>query len=348
VSRKPSVQAHASSLAYLIGTAAACSLLAPDDDELLSDRGRPGGEASDSGGMGAAGGGASGSGGSSNGAGGTSSGASGAGGSSGAGESGRGGAGGSGASSIGGRGGKGIDGVPGETGGTDGGSFSIPTAGLVLWLKADAGVTTVSGLVSEWRDQSGNNHHAAQALAAAQPSVASPWRASKPAVRFDGAQDFLNLPAMRFGDFRQGLSVFVVADTAGSSSCIPFIQFSNGEEVDDIAFYRDPNGGMTYEVMDTSAICNSPIFPLQTPTAAAVVQTSMGLATVYVDGAACAAETIDPPGSAIRDNVSIGRVPYPRCATFAGNIAELLVYGRALSLTETGIVQSYLAGRWVL
>lgn len=346
MSRKPPVQAHASALAFLIGTAAACSLLAPDDDELLSNRGGSGGATSDSGSKGVGGGGASGSGGS----GGSSNGAGGAGGSSSGGESGQGGAGGSAGFSVGGKGGTrgGINGVPGDTGGTDGGGFSIPTAGLALWLKADAGVTTASGLVSEWRDQSGNNHHAAQALAAAQPSVASPWRASKPAVRFDGAQDFLTLPAMRFGDFRQGLSLFVVADTAGSSSCIPFIQFSNGAEVDDIAFYRDPNGGMTYEVLDTSAICNNPIFPAQTPIAAAVVQTSMGLATVYVDGAPCATETIDPPANVVRNNVSIGRVPYPRCATFSGHIAELLVYGRALSPTETGVVQSYLAGRWAL
>jgi hypothetical protein len=361
VNRRLSAQPSGALLLAIIGTAAACSLLAPDDDELISERGPSGGTRSDSGTEGAgAGGASSGNGGASSGNAGASSGnggsagtsggiggADGAGGSSGAGEGGFGGSAGFGVAGKGGTRG-GIDGVPGCTGGTDGGGVPIPTAGLVLWLKADAGVTAAGALVTEWRDQSGNNHHATQAQAAAQPSVASQWRAGKPAIRFDGAQDFFGLPPMRFGDFSQGVSLFVVADTTGSSNCMPFIQFSNGDEADDVTFYRDPNGGLTYEVEDTFAVCQNPVFPLLTPLAAAVVQAASGAATVYVGNQSCTTETIDPPASVTRNNVSIGRAPYPECSTFAGNIAELLVYRRAVSDLERSSISSYLAARWAL
>jgi hypothetical protein len=364
VNRRLSAQPFGALLLAMVGTVAACSLLAPDDDELISERVPSGGTRSDSGTEGAgAGGASSGNGGASSGNGGASSGnagassgnggsggiggADGAGGSSGAGEGGFGGSAGFGVAGKGGTRG-GIDGVPGCTGGTDGGSAPIPTAGLVLWLKADAGVTAAGGLVAEWRDQSGNGHHATQAQAAAQPSVASQWRAGKPAIRFDGAQDSFGLPPMRFGDFSQGVSLFVVADTTGSSSCMPFIQFSNGDEANDVSFYRDPNGGLTYEVEETFAVCQNSVFPLLTPLAAAVVQAPSGAATVFVGNQSCTAETIDPPASVIRNDASIGRVPYPECSTFAGNIAELLVYRRAVSDIERSSISSYLAARWAL
>src|SRR5581483_5512798 len=47
----------------------------------------------------------------------------------------------------------------------------IPTSGLQLWLKADAGITSNgnSGKVSYWADQSGNGNDATQSDSALQP-----------------------------------------------------------------------------------------------------------------------------------------------------------------------------------
>jgi len=44
--------------------------------------------------------------------------------------------------------------------------------GLLLWLRADLGVTESSGAISEWSDQSGNQLHARQVEAARQPTSA--------------------------------------------------------------------------------------------------------------------------------------------------------------------------------
>jgi polygalacturonase len=63
----------------------------------------------------------------------------------------------------------------------------IPTAGLDLWLKADAGVTTdASGKVSQWADQSGKGNNLSQAVAADMPTFVTNAVYGKPAIRFPG------------------------------------------------------------------------------------------------------------------------------------------------------------------
>ena len=67
----------------------------------------------------------------------------------------------------------------------------IPTAGLQLWLKADAGVDTLNGTVSRWHDQSGNGNDAVQASASRQPLMLANALNGKPVLRFDGSNDKL-------------------------------------------------------------------------------------------------------------------------------------------------------------
>jgi hypothetical protein len=68
---------------------------------------------------------------------------------------------------------------------------SIPTAGLQLWLKADAGVDTLNGTVSRWHDQSGNGNDAIQASASRQPLLVAGQLNGMPVVSFDGVNDKL-------------------------------------------------------------------------------------------------------------------------------------------------------------
>ena len=68
---------------------------------------------------------------------------------------------------------------------------TIPTAGLQLWLRADAGVDTLNGTVSRWHDQSGNGNDAIQASASRQPLLVAGRLNGIPVVRFDGVNDKL-------------------------------------------------------------------------------------------------------------------------------------------------------------
>jgi len=71
------------------------------------------------------------------------------------------------------------------------GAQSLPTAGLQMWLRADAGVDTLNGTVSRWHDQSGNGNDAIQASISRQPLLVAGALNGKPVLRFDGSNDKL-------------------------------------------------------------------------------------------------------------------------------------------------------------
>ncbi len=66
-----------------------------------------------------------------------------------------------------------------------------PPAGLQLWLRADAGVDTLNGKVSRWRDQSGKGNDAIQSDIQRQPLFVDSALNHKPVLRFDGWDDKL-------------------------------------------------------------------------------------------------------------------------------------------------------------
>src|SRR6185369_7700007 len=68
------------------------------------------------------------------------------------------------------------------------------TNGLQLWLKADAGVTATAGKVTAWQDQSGKGNNATQATADLSPLLVPNAINGKPVLRFDGVDDFLEVP----------------------------------------------------------------------------------------------------------------------------------------------------------
>src|ERR1039458_1376082 len=67
------------------------------------------------------------------------------------------------------------------------------TAGLQLWLKADAGITTnSSGLVTSWADQSGKGNDAIQTNTAHAPSLVMNSLNGKPTLRYPGDTRYLD------------------------------------------------------------------------------------------------------------------------------------------------------------
>ncbi|HRZ92864.1 MAG TPA: hypothetical protein P5022_08155, partial [Candidatus Paceibacterota bacterium] len=71
----------------------------------------------------------------------------------------------------------------------------VPTDGLSLWLKADAGVTLNGSNVAGWADQSPSGRDAIQTNEVSQPALITSGT-GKPGLYFDGVDDFLtfNMP----------------------------------------------------------------------------------------------------------------------------------------------------------
>src|SRR5262249_3683840 len=86
---------------------------------------------------------------------------------------------------------------------------ALPTNGLAVWLRADAGTITSGSALSQWSDQSTNNRHATQGTAGSQPTLVNGVINGLPVVRFDGVNDFLTFPLPVNG--LGGMSVFLVA-----------------------------------------------------------------------------------------------------------------------------------------
>lgn len=72
---------------------------------------------------------------------------------------------------------------------------SVIPSGLRLWLDAAEGVTLINGQVSAWRDRQGGRIQAVQPIAGQRPVLVPDAHAGRPALRFDGAETFMMLDA---------------------------------------------------------------------------------------------------------------------------------------------------------
>jgi hypothetical protein len=218
-------------------------------------------------------------------------------------------------------------------------SPSIPADGLILWLRADRGVTAQSSLVSRWTDQSPAHADAAQDVTRSRPVLVADGINGRPALLFDGTDDFLQLDE-GFGDFSMGISIFTVMNTTLEGEvCAPVFEASNGEEIDDIHF--GPNHDhVNYEVFNDANL-DVACLP-DVPQLFSVVQDKTGTFEVRRDGLFGTLSTFPPPAVVARKAVFVGKSLYSSCKTFAGRIGEVIVYARALSDAEARGVESYL------
>lgn len=253
-----------------------------------------------------------------------------------------------------------------QTGGTP---ALAPTnvAGLKVWLQADAispsdpAQVRFSGgeyFLRQWRDQGPFGWHAEQADVAAQPRylAALPEFAGMPAVRFDGLNDLLRLPdAPGTNDF----CMVVVARASAGHEVDPQAVGGYGGVMGQRyvlgAEYGGPDSagaGLSFGTNGVSAYehgANSlPAVAVAPRRCAGVTVLALNYsqrqAALWVHG--------NPAGHgavSVRPNVtaplSLGAGSY---GAFAGDVAEVLAFDRALTDAELMGVQQYLAERYGL
>ena len=234
--------------------------------------------------------------------------------------------------------------------------ISLPSAShLKLWLRADAGVVTNStGAVVAWNDQSGGFHNATQGDASAAPQWVAGALNGKPALRFDGLNDFLSAPYAPDLAITGDLSTFFVV------------------EFDDFATYRavwsETGGGYPlpndYFVLPDSS--GSPGVPnalraglagFGAVTATTALPTNQFVIAGFEMSGATLTHYLDgqPDGSGdITNHIADGYVPLlvgkrdDSVTTMKGQIAEMVIYDAALSDTDRTAVVNYLANKYAL
>jgi hypothetical protein len=240
-----------------------------------------------------------------------------------------------GGSDAGGRSSGGEGGSPGEV------EPEIPTDGLVLWLRADRGVTQADGAVSQWDDGSGQGNHATQTASNVRPLFVAGAFGGRSAIAF-GEDDFMRLPA-GFSDFSQGLSVFALASFDEAMQCAGVFHLGNGPEVDDIELGHS-SGSYHYEVggeypqadflaFDASAL----LTVIHRPTLSVEMRWNQVLEL---------APSVMLPASVERTENLLGKSLYAGCTSLKGKLAELILYDRAVSDQELVDVEQYLQQRY--
>jgi len=210
--------------------------------------------------------------------------------------------------------------------------YSPVLSGLKLWLEADAGVTESGGLVTDWDDQSGNGNNAVQGDPAHQPTLVSSQINGKPAVYFNGTS-WLELPTGFLYNYPE-VSIFIVArpNNLGANGGLlgPSDNALTGME---ILFYLDGwirlNGTNLY----TTGFFTADTFTLSDLTYDSTETNANN------NGVPLGAQ---PGGAPLNYNGIYAMGMYDGGYTVDADIAEILIYDRALNSDERQATTNYL------
>ena len=218
---------------------------------------------------------------------------------------------------------------------------AVLSAGLRAWYRADAGVLPDEGnRVAHWADLSGHGQHAVQTGGQnRRPQWVGEAMNGQPVLRFDGLDNYFNLPDLMAG--ATAGEIFVVARLRDFSN--PYnglIHFGTGYAT----VYAD---GAVWDDFGTTAQN-----PYAYPGTSILTQAHLYDSSVSLNGESIlrfnGAEAGRRTGQTVSfsSNPQIGADHYGEC--FKGDIAEVLVYDRVLSVGERETVSAALTDRYAL
>jgi hypothetical protein len=225
----------------------------------------------------------------------------------------------------------------------------VPVQGLELWLRADYGVTAdAGGKVKAWAVE-GSPLTAAPSQPAEQPTLVASAINGKPAVRFDGDQNTLEVPMSIDAKVSPQLTVISVW-TSATAEKSPLRKLYGADDggYDRAAGIDDRAEGSNYTVFGGSAgVVGDFTFTANTPnlTVESYDQTQKKLST-WANGAA--KSNVDAEYSEMLDHFFIGSTGRVYHEMWQGDLAEMLVYRRVLTDDERKKVEDYLAGKYGL
>lgn len=236
-------------------------------------------------------------------------------------------------------------------------------AGLNLWLDAQDGSTmfdadtggspvAADGGVGRWVDKSGTSRNVVQSIANNRPLLKTGIVNGRSVLRFDGSNDIL-IPAAAGSDFAFPYSLFVVYQSSGAAGSIvslprvagSFISEGLRKSAANTLQGIQQNGATTAEATVSASSADWHVAEL------VFSGTSASLTyTVRVNGGTTGNMTV----ARARNETAVGRrleigaavVAGSTIDLLAGDIAEVIAYGRTLSAAELSRVRQYLGRRY--
>jgi len=226
--------------------------------------------------------------------------------------------------------------------------------GLVFWVKADADATTnAAGNVILWKDQSGHTNHAA-AVDAGAPTliVGEPKLNNRSTLRFNGTSQMMSVPRRILTNGIEGCTVIAMAkaDTNDNPSIIgirtgsgtPFLQLDQ-DASGHLRFIARNSAGVTANAL--SAQTHTGTYGMYAGTlrkgSNGVWTNNVYFSNTVPEATATASFGIDTDLTS--GDQYIGGLSWTH---WNGDIAEIMIYERALSVAELGEIEAYLASRY--
>lgn len=217
------------------------------------------------------------------------------------------------------------------------GDISMPTSGMRLWLRADRGTGGV-GKLAKWRDQSGLGNDAFQTNVLLQPEIIANQLNGRPVVRFDGTDDSLELPNVLNGATKGEIFAIVKVGTLAANTYSSLWQFGTGTG----------SGYYNTDRYDDFGTSNTTLFSGEGTVAMGQYHFYNVSATsgAWIDRYNAHERTRrNEPTISFRANPRLGGnhgTNYP----LKGDIAEIIVYDRVLSVSEREAVMYELSRRY--
>ena len=219
-------------------------------------------------------------------------------------------------------------------------------SGLSMWLDpTDSATLTLSGSqIVDISDKSGNGNHATQPTAASRPLTGGSINGLN-AMIFDGTDDFFNLGAGIAGIMTGAVTAFIVAlsDNAGDASQL-LMGFGTATTA--------PRGATIFQTATqlqgyhrTTVAPTNLTFTRNTTPFLACLRRNNGSVRVWGNGGTSAYGSDSEDVTATLGTIGAAGAAANR---FDGQIAEIIIYNRALSSAEMNLVNNYLAAKWGL
>jgi len=221
-------------------------------------------------------------------------------------------------------------------------TVQLPQDGMVLWLDAGKGITATSG-VSKWEDQSGSGNHAVQATASYQPTYVEGELNDNPVVRFPGGEKYLRHSPILTDSY----TAFYVLKLTESGDNLVYYYHAGSVNTGDLGFFaetknKEEGWGSAGNVDTSVTVRTSEFYPtpldwrIHTHQPEALYKD--GVEVVYGRDDNVYAGGLTDIGSR-SDHLTL---------FFVGDIAEILVYDRILTVHEREMVETYLKVKYDL
>lgn len=234
---------------------------------------------------------------------------------------------------------------------------SPPMDRLVLWLKADSLELKSGQQVERWGDSSPSRNTASSSSLDNQPSFVASSVGEKPAVRFDGVDDFLKVSPV---NLPKGLTYAVVLRTTSKATEVSYPGNAPATIIGDHrgsvgSGFGLREGCLQYNAYDGTKDEWSHLTmpkPINDGVARVVIVTQNaegGFVDLYVNGARELSDHANYPAeSAGFDRIASGYVAEDDAGAdvFVGDIAEILVYDTLLPDETRWALERYLGAKY--